>query len=120
MWTALINRHVFDYFGAPQTPSQFFGPLKFLIFSRFLSMVQFFGSAKIIIFTIFKLVPILWVSQYLSTIRYAIFFTAEGSAIQAAVPKGKYCTRLSESGKAQNWEKFDPERRLFLTSFLLA
>ena len=36
-------------------------------------MVQFFGSAKIIIFTIFKLVPILWVSQYLSTLRYYCF-----------------------------------------------
>ena len=33
-------------------------------------MVQYLGSAQIIIFTIFKLVPILWVSQYLSTIRY--------------------------------------------------
>ena len=42
--------------------------------ARFRSMVQFFGSAKIIIFTIFKLVPILWVSQYLSTLRYAYFF----------------------------------------------
>ena len=51
-------------------PSQFFGSLKYLIFLRFLSMVQFFGSAKIIIFTIFNLVPILWVSQFLHTIRY--------------------------------------------------
>ena len=63
-------RHVCDHFGAPKTPSQFFGSLKFLIFLRFLSMVEFFGSAKIIIFTIFKLVPILWVSQFLSTLRY--------------------------------------------------
>ena len=32
-------------------------------------MVQFFGLDKIIIFTIFKLVPILWVSQYVSLNR---------------------------------------------------
>ena len=73
MWTALVNKQSqarFDHFGAPKTPSQFFGSLKFLIFLRFLSMVQFLGSAKIIIFTIFKLVPILWVSQFLSTLRY--------------------------------------------------
>ena len=67
------GRHVFDHFGAPKTPSQFFGSLKFLIFLRFLSMVQFFGSAKIIIFTIFNLVPIFWVSQFLRTIRYEVF-----------------------------------------------
>ena len=59
MWTALVNKQSqarFDHFGPPKTLSQFFGPLKFLIFLRFLSMVQFFGSAKVIIFTIFKLV----------------------------------------------------------------
>ena len=42
-------------------------------------MVQFFGSAKIIIFTIFKLVPILWVSQFLGTIRYTEIFKRHNS-----------------------------------------
>ena len=54
---------------SPKTPYQFFGLLKFLMFLHFLCMVQFFGSAKIIIFTIFKLVPILSVSQFLSVIQ---------------------------------------------------
>ena len=59
----------FYHSGAPKTMSQLFESLEFLIYLRFLSMIQFFGLAKIIIFMIFKLVPILWVSQFLSTIR---------------------------------------------------
>ena len=76
MRTTLANKLIQARFLSllgPKMLSQFFGSLKFVIFVRFLSMVQLFGLAKIIIFTIFKLVPIVWVSQYLSTIRVSTY-----------------------------------------------
>ena len=91
-------------FGAPKTPSQFFGLLKFLIFLRFLSMVQFLGSAKIIIFTILKLVPILWVSQFLSTIWYFFhYFGFELNRFCFKIPVG--CKAHEDKFKHTQWHK---------------